>query len=83
MVTQHALEEVLVHAERRRRDTRADVGSAGELEQALDAAVLAERAVQDREDDLGRRDRRRRRLVREPVRAAGELDRADLVAALT
>ena len=36
----------------RRRDAGADVGHAGELEQALDGAVLAERAVQDRKDDV-------------------------------
>ena len=47
-VAEHRLEEVLVHAERRRRDAGADVRHAGELEQALHRAVLAERAVQDR-----------------------------------
>ena len=53
MVAQHRLEQVLVHCERRCRHTGADVGDVRELEEALHAAVLAERAVQDREDDLG------------------------------
>ena len=55
-VAEHGLEEILVHAERRRRHAGADVRDAGELEQALDGAVLAERPVQDRE---ARRRRRR------------------------
>ena len=58
-VAQHRLEEVLVHAERRGGDAGADVRHAGELEQALDGAVLAERAVQDREDDVDGAERRR------------------------
>ena len=51
-VAQHGLEEVLVHAERGGGDPGADVGDAGELEQALDRAVLAERAVQHGQDDV-------------------------------
>ena len=51
-VAQDRLEQVLVHAERRGRDAGADVGDAGELEQALDGAVLAERAVQHGQDDV-------------------------------
>ena len=51
-VAQHGLEEVLVHAERGGRDAGADVGHARELQQALDGAVLAERAVQDGQHDV-------------------------------
>src|SRR5262249_48324553 len=65
-----------------RRHAGADVRDVGELEQALDAAVLAERAVQHREDDVGAADRSRRRSVRQPARPARELDRVDVVAAL-
>ena len=39
-VPEHLLEEVLVHAESRSRDTGADVRDTGELEQSLDGAVL-------------------------------------------
>ena len=46
------LEDVLVHAERRREDAWADVRHACELEQALHRAVLAERPVQDGQDDV-------------------------------
>ena len=46
------LHHVLVHADRRAEHARADVGHAGELEQALHAAVLAHRPVQHREDDV-------------------------------
>ena len=71
MVAQHRLEDVLVHAERRREHSGADVGHVGELEQPLHGAVLPERAVQDRQDDFdlaqrghnlvaGDRDRHRR-----------------------
>ncbi len=42
----------LVHADRRREHAAADVGAAAQLEQALDAAVFAERAVQDRDEDV-------------------------------
>ena len=40
-------------------DAGADVGDAGELEQALHGAVLAERAVQDRQHDVDGAERRR------------------------
>ena len=53
-VAHHLLEQVLVHRERRCRDPGADVRNVGELEQALHGAVLAERAVQDRQDDVDR-----------------------------
>ena len=43
----------------------ADVGDAGELEQALDGAVLAERAVQDGQDDVDGAERLGRLRVRE------------------
>ena len=46
-VAQHRLEQVLVHAERRRGDAGADVRDAGELEQPLHRPVLAEGPVQD------------------------------------
>ena len=62
-VAQHRLEEVLVHAQRRRGDAGADVRDAGELEQALHGAVLAERAVEDREDDVDLAECRGRRGV--------------------
>ena len=52
VVAQHRLEHVLVHAERGGEHAGADVGDAGELEQALHGAVLAEGAVEDREDDV-------------------------------
>ena len=44
------LHQRLVHAERRRGDAGADVRHVGELEQSLNGAVLAVRAVQDGED---------------------------------
>ena len=43
---------MLVHADRGREHARADVAHVGELEEALHRAVLAERAVQDGEDDI-------------------------------
>ena len=46
------LGELLVHARRAGQHARADVRHAGELEQALDGAVLAVRAVQDGEHDV-------------------------------
>ena len=64
-VAENRLEEVLVHAQRRRGDARADVGHAGELEEALHRAVLAERAVQDRQHDVDLAERRRGRRVRD------------------
>ena len=59
VVAQHRLEEVLVHAERRAEHAGADVGHARELEQPLHRAVLAERPVQHREDDVDVGERRR------------------------
>ena len=49
------LHDRLVHADRRGEHAGADVGQVGQLEQPLDGAVLAVRAVQDREDDVERR----------------------------
>src|SRR5690606_13440354 len=48
----HQVGERLVHAQDRALDVAADVGDAGELQQALDRAVLAMLAVQEREDDV-------------------------------
>jgi hypothetical protein len=53
-VAHHLLEEILVHRERRARDPRADVRDACKLEQPLHRPVLAERAVEDRQDDVDR-----------------------------
>ena len=50
----------LVHADRRREHAAADVGDVGQLEQALDRAVFAVRAVQHRKDDVEREARQRR-----------------------
>ena len=69
VVSQHRLEDVLVHAERRGEHARADVGDTGELEQALHGAVLAERAVQHREDDIDVRERRRDVLAGQSIHA--------------
>ena len=51
----------------------ADVADAGHLEHPLDGAVLAPRAVQQREDhvDLAERLRRLRRLVHDQVGGVG------------
>ncbi len=57
-VAQHGLEQVLVHAERRRGDARADVRDACQLQQPLHRPVLAERAVQDGQDDVHLAERR-------------------------
>ena len=46
---EHLLGHGLVHAQRRAEHAAADVGHAGQLEQALHGAVLAQRAVQQRE----------------------------------
>ena len=51
-VAHHRLEDVLVHAERRGEHPGADVRNVRQLEQPLHSAVLAERAVQDRQDDV-------------------------------
>jgi len=48
---QDRLGDALVHAHGRREDSGADVGDAERLEVSLDHAVLAEGAVQHREDD--------------------------------
>jgi hypothetical protein len=47
------LQRQLVHADRGGEDVGADVGHVEPLEQPLDAAVLAEGAVQGREDRVG------------------------------
>ena len=52
LVAQDGLEQVLVHAERRGRHARADVGHVRELEQPLHGPVLAERPVQHGKDDV-------------------------------
>ena len=49
---EHQLHHVLVHADRGREHPGAHVPDVGQLEQALQRAVLAERAVQQREDDV-------------------------------
>ena len=64
MVAEHRLEQVLVHAEGRCCNSGADVGDAGQLEQALDGAVLAERPVQDWDHHVDVRERRRDALRR-------------------
>ena len=46
------LHERLVHAHRRCQDTGADIRDVGELEQPLNRAVLAERAMQHGKDDV-------------------------------
>jgi hypothetical protein len=58
LVAHHRLEEVLVHAEGGGGDAGADVRDTGHLEHALERAVLPERAVQDRQDDLDLPERR-------------------------
>ena len=52
VVAHDRLEQVLVHAQRRGGDAGADVGHAGQLEQPLHGAVLAERAMEDGEDHV-------------------------------
>src|SRR5262249_33291980 len=73
LVAHDCLEQVLVHAECGGGHPRADVGDAGQLEQALDGSVLPEGTVQDRQHDFDlvqgghdsvRRDRNRQRLSR-------------------
>ena len=48
---EHVLGQRLVHAQRRRQHAGADVGHAGQLEQALHGAVLAHRPVEQRQHD--------------------------------
>ena len=67
VVAEHRLEDVLVHAERRAEHAGADVRDAGELEQALHRPVLAERAVQHREDDVDVGERRRDLAARQAL----------------
>ena len=52
LVAHHGLEQVLVHAERRRCVVGADVRDVRHLEQPLQPPVLPERPVQDRQHDL-------------------------------
>src|SRR5207247_5307192 len=83
-VAQNLLEEVLVHAERRRRDASADVGNPCELQEPLHGAVLAERAVQDRQDDVDGAERRGRVRGRNGQGLRdGTVPRAELPAALS
>ncbi len=51
------LEDVLVHAHRGSEHAGADVGDARELAEALDGAVLPERAVEDGQHDVDRPER--------------------------
>ena len=59
------LHDVLVHAGRGSEHTRADVRDAGQLEQTLYGAILAERPVEDGKDDV------QSRLVRGDPRPGG------------
>ena len=90
---QHHLHVVLVHADRGREHPGADVADAGHLEQPLERAVLAERAVQQREHDVDLAERARHRrpargprarcrlvLLGERDRGAGGVDLGQLVA---
>ena len=56
-VAHHLLEQVLVHRERGRGDAGADVGHVCQFEQPLHGSVLAERPVQDRQNDVHGADR--------------------------
>ena len=56
---QQDLHELLVHRRRRGEDAGPDVGHVGQLEQALQRAVLAERPVQQREDHVDLAERAR------------------------
>ena len=67
VVAQHRLEDVLVHAERRGEHAGADVGHAGELEQALHRPVLAERPVEHGEDDVDVAERRATSRAGQPL----------------
>ena len=51
-VAHEPLGDILVHRRRRAKDARADVRNAGDFGCALDRPVLAERPMQDREDDI-------------------------------
>ena len=80
------LEQDLVHAHRRGGDPRADVGDVERLQHPLHGPVLAERPVQDREDDVGAeqpvagRARSRPLALAAPGAVAADLDPDDLVA---
>ena len=71
------LEDRLVHADRRRGDTRAGVGEAGRLEQRLDRAVLAERPVERDEHDRSRFGARSRSSAAPTVSGPSRRARAD------
>ena len=66
----------LVHRQRRRQHARAGVGNAEQLEQPLDAAVLAVAAVQRQERDVDAR------LPQHQIEVAVDEDRDGVVAAL-
>ena len=70
-VAHDRLELVLVHCERRAEDARADVGDAGELEQPLHRAVLAEGPVQHRDHDVDLAERLRHLRGRHGQRLGG------------
>jgi hypothetical protein len=70
-VAHDGLEDVLVHRECRAEHAGADVGDTGQLEQALHRAVLAEGAVQDREDDVDLAERGRNFRGRDRQRLGG------------
>ena len=57
-IAQDGLEQVLVHAERRRRHACPDVRHAGQFEEALHGSVLTEGTVEDREHDVDLSQRR-------------------------
>ena len=64
-IPEHRLEQVLVHAQRGRRDACADVGDACQLEEPLHGSVLPVRAVEDGEDDVDATEDLRRRRGRD------------------
>ena len=70
LLGEEPLQGQLVHADRRGEHVGADVGDVEPLEQALDAAVLAEGPVQGREDGVGAEQAARR----------GQLDRLAVAA---
>ena len=78
----HALEQRLVHPDRRCRHARTGVGQVGRLEQRLDRAVLAERPVESDHDDRrgssppAGRSRDRARTVRRHRAPRGRRSRA-------
>ena len=53
-VAHQPLGDILVHRRGRAEHARADIRDAGDLGQALDRSVLAERPMQNREDDVDR-----------------------------